>query len=201
MNDRLSDAYERFSARYAEGEIPWDDPLPTPEVIDFIPTIAPGRALDLGCGYGRASIYLASRGWEVDAVDFISQAIEVAKKRSKKAGVSIRFHNASVTELDFLKGPYDFALDIGCGHALDKTGLSQYRDHLYRLLAPGGIFMIFSRMRDNDDEEPEAPKGLVEDRLISLFKKGFELVWSEHSETIVSDGVSWPSAWFRFRRL
>ncbi len=201
MNDSFSEDHERFSVRYAEGDTPWDNPLPPPEVIDFIPTIAPGRALDLGCGYGRASIYLASLGWEVDAVDYISQAIEEAKLRSKKAGVSIRFHNASVTELDFLQGTYDFALDVGCGHALDEANLSQYKDHLFRLINPGGYFMNFSRIRDKSDAEPETPIGLKEHRLISMFNKGFELVWSEHNETLMSDGVLWPSAWFRFRRL
>jgi cyclopropane fatty-acyl-phospholipid synthase-like methyltransferase len=137
----------------------------------------------------------------VDAVDFISQAIEEAKQRSKKVGVSIRFHNVSVTELDFLQSPYDFALDIGCGHALDDAELGQYKDHLFRLIAPGGYFMIFGLMRDRSDEEPETPLGLKEHRLVSVFNEGFELVWSERNETLMSDGVLWPSAWFRFRRL
>ncbi|MBW2282173.1 MAG: class I SAM-dependent methyltransferase, partial [Deltaproteobacteria bacterium] len=39
-----------------------------------------GRALDLACGEGRNSIWLASQGWRVTAVDFSDVAIERARK-------------------------------------------------------------------------------------------------------------------------
>jgi SAM-dependent methyltransferase len=41
--------------------------------------LAPGRALDLGCGAGRASIWLAGRGWRVTGVDFSEAALELAR--------------------------------------------------------------------------------------------------------------------------
>ncbi len=200
MSDRLREVYSRLSDRYASGDIPWDDPLPPPEVLDFVPSLEAGRALDLGCGYGRASIYLATQGWDVDGVDFVEQAVEMAQRRSKEAGVSVRFHLASITDLDFLHGPYDFALDVGCGHALDDEGLRLYRDQLCRLLANGGYFMLFARMKEVQHDDGESPPGLYEDNLLALFEEGFTLTWAEHSETLLADGSSWPSAWFRFRR-
>ena len=61
--------------RYASGVIPWDDDLPPPELMALVEKQPAGRALDLGCGYGRSSIYLAQHEWEVDGLDFVPQAV------------------------------------------------------------------------------------------------------------------------------
>lgn len=201
MSDRLEETYARLAERYASGEVPWDEALPPPEVMDFIPSLKPGRALDLGCGYGRASIYLATQGWDVDGVDFIEKALEEARRRSKEAGVSVRFHTGSVVDLDFLHEAYTFALDVGCGHALDDDGLHLYKDQLKRLLTPGGYFMLFARMQDAQADDVEGPPGLEESKLMEVFDDGFTLEWVERNETVMADGPSWPSAWFRFKRV
>ncbi|NTU83074.1 MAG: hypothetical protein HGA45_27510, partial [Chloroflexales bacterium] len=39
--------------RYREGDLPWEAPLPPPEVLAAAERLPPGRALDLGCGSGR----------------------------------------------------------------------------------------------------------------------------------------------------
>jgi SAM-dependent methyltransferase len=211
MAKNQENTYKRLADRYASGDVPWDDPLPPPEVMNLIPALQPGRALDLGCGYGRAAIYMASRGWQVDAVDFIPEAIEVASRRAIKAGVDVKFHVAEVTKLDFLNGPYDFALDVGCGHSMDEFKLRQYRDQLHRLLRPGGIFLLFARLSDGERSEDESstpnnevggpPSGLVVKTLKSVFEEGFDLEWFEPGVTEMADQSSWASAWFRFRRI
>lgn len=211
MTKNQENTYKRLADYYSSGDIPWDEPLPPPEVLNLIPTLQPGRALDLGCGYGRAAIYMASLGWQVDAVDFIPKAIEEAAKRASQAGVDVRFHVAEVTSLDFLSGPYDFALDVGCGHTLNESELRQYRDQLYRLLRPGGIFLFFARLSDEklpqdeasiaSHEEGDEPSGLAIQTITSVFNDGFYLEWFERGLTEMADQNSWASAWFRFRRI
>jgi SAM-dependent methyltransferase len=175
--------------------------MPPPEVIEFAPTLTPGRALDLGCGYGRASIFLAGLGWEVDGIDFIPEAIAEAGKRARAAGVNLRLHLASVTDLDFLAGPFDFALDVGCGHVLDAAGLKRYRDHLARLMPAGAYFMMYGRLREGERQEnEEGPAGLEEAEFLALFAEVFELEWMERGTTQVEEQQAWSSAWFRFRR-
>lgn len=192
--------FSQLSSRYAEGRVPWDDPLPPPEVIEMAAKLRPGRALDLGCGYGRASIYLAQRHWQVDGVDFIAKAIAEANRRAASAGVAetAQFHLGQVTDLSFLTNSYDFALDVGCMHSLDDDGLSRYRDGLLRLLRPGGLYLLFAHLRDDTAEVPG--RGVYEQTIHAYFGSHFTLETVRRGLTQVEDKPAWASAWFWFRR-
>ena len=188
--------------RYQAGDVPWDDELPPPEVIELVSRLEPGRALDLGSGYGRAAIFMARLGWQVDAIEFIPQAAATAAARAHAAGVYPRYHITSIFDLNFLSGGFDFALDVGCGHNLSDEGLIKYRELLLSLLQTRGYFLIFARLRGKSRiEEENAPAGIEQDFLIKTFSQGFELEWQSIGETEVEDGPAWPSGWFRFRKL
>ncbi|WP_404961913.1 class I SAM-dependent methyltransferase [Streptomyces sp. 147326] len=102
--------------------------------------VTPGRALDLGCGPGRNSLYLASRGFEVDAVDLSPAAIAWAEERAREAGAEVRFHcgDAFAPAATGLAGPYDLIYDSGCFHHLPPHRRISYLALLDRALAPGG---------------------------------------------------------------
>ena len=191
--------YDRMLERYESGQLPWHDPLPPPEVVETVSSLPVGRALDLGCGPGRASIYMAALGWQVDGVDFIPKAIEMARAAAKQAGVSPRFHLASVTKLDFLTGPYDFALDVGCCHALDDDEFQTYHRALKRILRPGGRYLLFTRLSDEESAEGSL-SGIGEAVLQRTFQDGFVLDRVTYGRTEAGDNPSWRSAWFWFRR-
>jgi SAM-dependent methyltransferase len=200
MDEHLERIYQRLTDFYSTGSVPWDDVLPPPEVIELLEGKLPGRALDLGCGYGRASIFMAQKGWEVDGVDFVPHAAAVAAERAREAGVDVRIHIASVTDLDFLTGGYDFVLDVGCAHALDAAGLQQYRAHIKRLLRAGGNYLVYVRLREEQDIPEEGPKGMPEDRLRATFSDGFDLEKVEKGITEVDGMAPWQSGWFYFRK-
>ncbi|MGW6274485.1 class I SAM-dependent methyltransferase [Streptomyces sp. NPDC055060] len=108
--------------------------------------LTPGRALDLGCGPGRNSLYLASRGFRVDAVDLSPQALAWAGERAREAGADIRFHRGDAFALtqDELGGPYDLIHDSGCFHHLPPHRRVSYLALLDRVLAPGGHLALTS---------------------------------------------------------
>lgn len=199
MDDK-NETYYRLLERYQSGQVPWDDALPPPEVLQFVPTLPPGRALDLGTGYGRAAIFMAGLGWEVDAVDYLEIALAEAKRRADAAGVRVNYHLSRVTELDFLSGPYDFVLDVGCMHNLDEPNLRAYHGHLLRLMRPGATFLLFVHLREPDPDPEARPHGVDEELLQSIFAEGFNADRIEYGSTQVEDKPPWPSAWFWFRR-
>ncbi|POX38737.1 SAM-dependent methyltransferase [Streptomyces sp. Ru73] len=106
--------------------------------------IAPGRALDLGCGPGRNALHLAAAGFEVDAVDLSPEAIGWAEERAREAGADIRFLRGDAFELAAteLSGPYDLIHDSGCFHHLPPHRRVSYLALLDRVLAPGGHFAL-----------------------------------------------------------
>jgi cyclopropane fatty-acyl-phospholipid synthase-like methyltransferase len=175
---------------------PWDTGVTPPEVVQAIEgpaALKPGRALDLGCGTGTNSLYLARHGWRVVGVDLAGAAIRRARRKAMAAGLPVDFYAADVTRLDFLAPPFDLALDIGCFHALDEAGWPRYRDQLRRLLPPGARFMLyafgprpgrFMRM------------GITRSQLRGLFEPDFELLRVEGG----ADPTGPSSAWYWWER-
>ncbi|HEY3437668.1 MAG TPA: class I SAM-dependent methyltransferase [Actinotalea sp.] len=58
----------------------------------------PGTALDVGCGEGGDAVWLASRGWDVTAVDVAAAALERGRDAARAAGVTVRWLMADLTE-------------------------------------------------------------------------------------------------------
>lgn len=197
----MSSHFDRLLEFYQAGPVPWDKADPPPEVLAFAPTLPVGRALDLGCGLGRASLYLARLGWQVDGVDFIPQAITEATNRARQAGLdNVHFHLGSVTQLDFLCGPYSFALDVGCVHSFASDELQAYHRELLRLLEPGAAYLLFAHL-NSAEPEPETRRWLEEADLRRIFAEGFVLERVEYGQTQVGDQAPWRSAWFWYKRI
>jgi SAM-dependent methyltransferase len=102
--------------------------------------IRPGRVLDLGCGPGRNALFLAGRGFTVDAVDLSPAAIEWAQERASAVGADVTLHCGDAFQLDALAGPYDLIYDSGCFHHLPPHRRIGYLALLERSLAPSGLF-------------------------------------------------------------
>lgn len=99
------------------------------------------QAVDVGCGLGRNTRWLAHNGWKVLGIDISQPAIAEATRR--QAG-----GNAQFVVSDFLREPLpvsgriDFAYDSGCFHHLAPHRRISYLAALLRALTPGGLFGI-----------------------------------------------------------
>jgi SAM-dependent methyltransferase len=67
-----------WDSRYGGTDLVWGA-TPNMWVEQEIAGLTPGRALDLACGEGRNSIWLAARGWQVTGVDFSAAALAKAE--------------------------------------------------------------------------------------------------------------------------
>ena len=113
-----------------------------------------GKVIDIGCGKGRNSVYLASLGFEVYAVDYIKPALQAAQELANRRGAVGEIHFVQA-ELD---SPWQFAdeyfdIAIDCFSSIDietRAGRETYRNEMLRTLKPNGCAMI--NVCSSDDE-------------------------------------------------
>ena len=111
-----------------------DDPIGV--AGEEIATLPPGRALDLGCGAGRAAIWLAARGWRVTAVDFSETALELGRA----TGADVDWVLADVR--DYEPEPEAFDLVLVLYIHLPVSELGSVLDRARAALAPGGTLVV-----------------------------------------------------------
>lgn len=105
----------------------------------------PGRLIDLGCGTGRLLLTLAQKGWRVLGVDLSPEMLRVAYARAIAAGVAIDLLQANLVELDALAdSSFDHAacLFSTLGMVMGETARQRVVAHAYRLVRPGGRFVL-----------------------------------------------------------
>jgi SAM-dependent methyltransferase len=125
----------------------WDTGITPPELTAFTESHPPGAAIDLGCGTGTNSLYLARHGWQIDGIDFSWIAILQARRRMSNAKVRANLLKGDVTRLQAypLRSPFDLAVDIGCMHALGRLEAARdYANGLIALLRPGGHYLLYA---------------------------------------------------------
>jgi SAM-dependent methyltransferase len=119
-----------YAVAYRTGRAPWDTGITPPEVVDLIEgphALAPGRALDLGCGTGTNVKYLAEHGWTAIGVEADARAYDTARDRITDLADAEVFLG-DVTRLDRVPvgGPFDLVLDIGCFHSIPARHRESY---------------------------------------------------------------------------
>lgn len=172
---------------------PWDTGISPPELLEFIQEHQPGRAIDIGCGTGTNLITLAQAGWKVTGVDFASRAIKISRRKLEKAGVQADLRVRDATNLHDIRGPFDFALDLGCLHGIPEERRAKYLEELHRILAPGGFWLLYAFLKPEMDP---AARGLGEADL-RLISTHFSLLSRRDG---YDNGRGRPSAWFLFRK-
>ena len=124
-----------WDARYEEKDLMW-----SAEPNMFLPPIVNrlrvGSALDLACGEGRNSIWLANQGWHVTGVDFSSVGIEKAKKLA--GDTSVTWVVADITAYE-PEPKFDLVI-IAYVH-LDPAGIRSLLNNASDALAPGGTLI------------------------------------------------------------
>ena len=80
-------------------DLPWSHDEPTLFLAEVCRRQKAGRALDVGCGAGTDSVFLATQGWQVTALDFVPKALEY----THQAAVATAARILRPTLLDFLR--------------------------------------------------------------------------------------------------
>ena len=138
-----------FNLWYYLKQPPWDTGISPPELIAFLESHPPGRAIDLGCGTGTNVTTIAQHGWQAAGVDFAWKAIAAARRKSREAGVQAVFRVGDASRFRGFSDSFDLVLDIGCYHSLPLGSRKDYRKNLQRLLRPGGSYLLYAFLNES----------------------------------------------------
>jgi ubiquinone/menaquinone biosynthesis C-methylase UbiE len=190
----VQNLFRRFLFQYWYfGQPPWDTGISPPELLEFIQSHKPGHAIDLGCGTGTNVITLAKAGWQVTGVDFAPRAIKLARKKVSQAGAQAELVVGDVTKLEGIHGPFDFAFDLGCFHTIPQEGKPKYLKQLDRILAPGGLWLMYGFLRSDMNH---SGLGLAEADINQISSQLTLLSRRDGSD----ESRERPSAWFLFQK-
>lgn len=143
---------DRYQRVYEEGAELWETAEPNEPVVEFLQRydIAGKKVLDLGCGEGRDSVYMARLGGDVVGVDVSRAALEKARNRAQSEGLSCQFLERDVIYLRGVEDHFiDLAVNMGCLHMLsDKEHRVRHLRRVYEVLKPGGMLLLAHCQRD-----------------------------------------------------
>ena len=120
------------------------------EVVDAATLVKPGKTLDLGCGNGRNSLYLAANGYDVMAWDKNPMSIQNLQSIREAEGLKnlqVAVHDLNTLSFD---GEYDFILSTVVMMFLEANTIPRLIDNMQRCTKPGGYNLIVAAM-DTDD--------------------------------------------------
>ena len=190
----LAGAAVWWDERYRSGDIPWETGIVPPEVVDLLAggQMRPGWALDLGCGSGLSSRYLAGHGFRVVGLDLALSALVCATEAARADALPAFFCLADVTQLWFLDIRASFALDVGCFHAVAPDRRSAYVESLAARLLPGAFYLLYALTLAREGEE--GARG-INPADIGRFAPDFVLRWVQHGQD-----RDRSSAWYLLQR-
>ncbi len=181
-----------WDQRYAASPLVWSAG-PNQFVASELADLLPGRAVDLACGEGRNSIWLAARGWQVTGIDFSSVAVRKARELAGSVDVECPVEWVVGNALTFEPAaPPDLVLLA----YLHLSGSERRRvvRRAFRSLTVGGTFFLVAHDSTNVTEGtggPQDPSVLftAEDVLIDLTDERFDVLHAGRVARVVEGAV------------
>lgn len=182
-----------WDERYSGPEKIWSG-NPNPQLVAEVSRMAPGTALDVGCGEGGDVIWLASQGWTVTGADFSANGLARAARHAEQAGVADRVDWWQVDARSFAAGGRTY--DLVTSHFLHPPdgGMVEVTRRLAEAVAPGGHLLVVGHAPSEvfvKLTESRRKAMFVAKELLPALPDDFEpLVVEQRPRTMTHDGVT-----------
>ena len=155
-----------WEREYQNSKLVTKDDKPQNDTLDFIKyvkrekgvTLDNLRVLDLGCGTGRNSNYLALEGSIVTGMEISGTALLLAARRAKELGLigagvesKIDYVKSSMGALfEFENNEFDLVIDVTSSNSLNEAEREIYIKETHRVMKSGGNFFVKTLCKDGD---------------------------------------------------
>ena len=158
----------KWNKKYQETPSLLKERKPSEKLIQIIKKVKGKKALDIACGAGRNSIYLAANGFEVEALDISQIALDALNSKGLE---NISCKLVDLDEYEVPTSSYDF---IVMTNFLDRNIITK----LSNALKSDGILFIETYMDDIVNEKPSSNPAflLKKDELKTFFDDSFEVL-------------------------
>jgi len=180
--------WDEIYRKYPLEALPWELGRPRKVLVELVESglIKKGKALDLCCGAGTNTVYLAKKGFQVTAIDISSKAIEYAKKKADDAKVEINFLVRNFLDLPFKDEDFDFVFDMGCFHHVKVRDRDTFIKGVYRVLKKGGSYLLTCFSYRNGS----AWNHFTREQIVQLFSDYFQIKSVKHVSSVEGDGFT-----------
>lgn len=134
--------------------IPWNLEEPPELLADLVRTgkIAPCDAVDIGCGCGNYTVWLAAQGFHMTGMDLSAAAVSLARQLAEEKSVDCRFVEGDATGAPLpLEAAFDFGFDWEVLHHVFPESRTAYVGNLHRMLRPGAMHLSVCFSEDDPD--------------------------------------------------
>lgn len=189
-----------FKTLYRLGFVPWDGhprPKSLEDLIEGDDALPAGTALDIGCGTGDNSIYLAKHGWKVTGVDYVEKPVLKARAKAQANNVDIRFEQADVTRFceESIGSNFALIVDNGCLHGMNDEDRYDYVREVTAAAAPDARLLLVEFIPGASFGVPGIDPAEVERR----FATGWALLSSGSEPSMDHNGRN-PGRYYLFQR-
>jgi SAM-dependent methyltransferase len=131
----------------------------------------PAKILDLGCGIGRHTVYFASLGYDVCAMDLSDEAVRSTKEWLDKEELNAQVEKGKMTKLPYPDNSFDFVLAFNVIYHAFKHDVIKTISEIKRVLKPNGH--LFVTILFKDPSIPFYGSGIIDDQTL-IVQEGAE---------------------------
>lgn len=135
-----------WNNRYASSGLVWSAE-PNALAESLLRNLPSGRALDVAAGEGRMALWLASKGWQVTALDFSAVGLDKGRSRAEELGLQLDWRLADALTEDLGESAYDLVIILYLH--LPSQDIRDLLGRCARALAPGGQLLVLGHDKDN----------------------------------------------------